>query len=148
MGRTALNGERMYIDLKPLGERMAGAGEIIRRIEARVAEVDGITLRRAVQDLTVEDRVSRIQFNIRWKTQILRTESLGSETAAESLRVRPEQDVSGSDQLDQGLASLVEIGQYCFSHRVSPLIADTLRCLRSAAVSPPCSTAEPVPRHS
>jgi len=106
---TTLNSGRMYINLKPLGERMAGAGEIIRRIEARVAEVDGITLHmQPVQDLTVEDRVSRTQFQYtledadpeelnRWAPKLL-----------ESLQVRPElRDVS-SDQLNQGLASLVE----------------------------------------
>ena len=126
---TTLNSGRMYINLKPLGERMAGAGEIIRRIEARVAEVDGITLHmQPVQDLTVEDRVSRTQFQYtledadpeelnRWAPKLL-----------ESLQVRPElRDVS-SDQLNQGLASLVEIDRNTASRMgITPqLITDTL----------------------
>jgi len=126
---STLNSGRMYINLKPLGERMAGAGEIIRRIEARVAEVDGITLHmQPVQDLTVEDRVSRTQFQYtledadpeelnRWAPKLL-----------ESLQVRPElRDVS-SDQLNQGLASLVEIDRNTASRMgITPqLITDTL----------------------
>ena len=126
---STLNSGRMYINLKPLGERMAGAGEIIRRIEVRVAEVDGITLHmQPVQDLTVEDRVSRTQFQYtledadpeelnRWAPKLL-----------ESLQVRPElRDVS-SDQLNQGLASLVEIDRNTASRMgITPqLITDTL----------------------
>jgi multidrug efflux pump len=126
---TTLNSGRMYINLKPLAERMVGAGEIIRRIEARVAEVDGITLHmQPVQDLTVEDRVSRTQFQYtledadpeelnRWAPKLL-----------ESLQVRPElRDVS-SDQLNQGLASLVEIDRNTASRMgITPqLITDTL----------------------
>ncbi|MGB4893021.1 MAG: multidrug efflux RND transporter permease subunit [Nitrospira sp.] len=126
---STLNSGRMYINLKPLGERMAGAGEIIRRIEARVAEVDGITLHlQPVQDLTVEDRVSRTQFQYtledadpeelnRWAPKLL-----------ESLQVRPElRDVS-SDQLNQRLASLVEIDRNTASRMgITPqLITDTL----------------------
>ncbi len=126
---TTLNSGRMYINLKPLAERMAGAGEIIRRIEARVADVDGITLHlQPVQDLTVEDRVSRTQFQYtledadpeelnRWAPKLL-----------ESLQQRPElRDVS-SDQLTQGLASLVEIDRNTASRMgITPqLITDTL----------------------
>ncbi|HMX92513.1 MAG TPA: efflux RND transporter permease subunit, partial [Nitrospira sp.] len=60
---TTLNSGRVYINLKPLGERVGGAGDIIRRLESRVADVEGITLHmQPVQDLTVEDRVSRTQF--------------------------------------------------------------------------------------
>ncbi len=126
---TTLNSGRMYINLKPLAERMVGAGEIIRRIESRVAEIDGITLHmQPVQDLTVEDRVSRTQFQYtledadpeelnRWAPKLL-----------ESLQVRPElRDVS-SDQLNQGLASLVEIDRNTASRMgITPqLITDTL----------------------
>ncbi|CBK43213.1 Multidrug efflux system, subunit B [Nitrospira defluvii] len=126
---TTLNSGRMYINLKPLAERMVGAGEIIRRIESRVAEIDGITLHmQPVQDLTVEDRVSRTQFQYtledadpeelnRWAPKLL-----------ESLQARPElRDVS-SDQLNQGLASLVEIDRNTASRMgITPqLITDTL----------------------
>ena len=126
---TTLNSGRVYINLKPLGERVGGAGDIIRRLESRVADVEGITLHmQPVQDLTVEDRVSRTQFQYtledadpeelnRWAPKLL-----------EHLQLRPElRDVS-SDQLNQGLASLVEIDRNTASRMgITPqLITDTL----------------------
>ena len=60
---TTLNSGRILINLKPLEERGAKAGEIIRRLQPELAKVDGITLfMQPVQDLTIEDRISRTQF--------------------------------------------------------------------------------------
>ena len=57
------NSGRIQINLKPVSERAATASAIIRRLEPRLAKVDGITLyMQPVQDLTVEDRVSRTQY--------------------------------------------------------------------------------------
>lgn len=126
---TTLNSGRMYINLKPLRERSGAAGDIIRRLEARVAAVEGLTLHlQPVQDLTVEDRVSRTQFQYtledadpeelnRWAPKLL-----------EALQQRPElRDVS-SDQLTHGLASLVEIDRNTASRMgITPqLVTDTL----------------------
>ncbi|CAE6752871.1 MAG: multidrug efflux RND transporter permease subunit [Nitrospira sp.] len=126
---TTLNSGRMYINLRPLQERSGSAGDIIRRLEARVAAVEGLTLHlQPVQDLTVEDRVSRTQFQYtledadpeelnRWAPKLL-----------ESLQQRPElRDVS-SDQLTQGLASLVEIDRNTASRMgITPqVVTDTL----------------------
>ncbi len=58
-----LNSGRISINLKPLEERSARAPEIIRRINARLAGVAGITLyMQPVQDITIEDKISRTQF--------------------------------------------------------------------------------------
>ena len=126
---TTLNSGRMYINLKPLRERSGDAGDMIRRLEARAAAVEGLTLHlQPVQDLTVEDRVSRTQFQYtledadpeelnRWAPKLL-----------ESLQQRPElRDVS-SDQLTQGLASLVEIDRNTASRMgITPqVVTDTL----------------------
>ena len=60
---TTLNSGRMLINLKPLAERRISASDVIRRLQTELEKVDGITLyMQAVQDLTVEDRVSRTQF--------------------------------------------------------------------------------------
>jgi len=49
--------------LKPLDERHVSAVEIIHRLQPELATVEGITLfLQPVQDLTVEDRVSRTQY--------------------------------------------------------------------------------------
>ncbi len=60
---TTMNSGRIQVTLKPLEERDADASEIIRRLQPRVAKVDGITLfMQPVQDLSVDTKVSRTQF--------------------------------------------------------------------------------------
>jgi multidrug efflux pump len=60
---TTLNSGRILINLKPIEERKITASDIIRRLQPELAQVPGITLfMQPVQDITVEDRVSRTQF--------------------------------------------------------------------------------------
>ncbi|MGA2631095.1 MAG: efflux RND transporter permease subunit, partial [Terriglobia bacterium] len=60
---TTLNSGRILINLKPLNERKISASDVIRRLQPELASVAGITLfMQPVQDITVEDRVSRTQF--------------------------------------------------------------------------------------
>src|SRR5271169_1078645 len=60
---TTLNSGRMLINLKPLSERSARVEDVIRGLQAKLAKVEGITLyMQPVQDLTIEDRVSRTQY--------------------------------------------------------------------------------------
>jgi len=60
---TTLNSGRIQINLKSRDERKQTASEIIRNLQPKLAQVEGITLyMQPVQDLTVEDRVSRTQF--------------------------------------------------------------------------------------
>ncbi len=58
-----LNTGRIAINLKPREERKASATEVIRRLRERVADVEGIALyMQAVQDLQIDSRVSRTQY--------------------------------------------------------------------------------------
>jgi pyruvate/2-oxoglutarate dehydrogenase complex dihydrolipoamide acyltransferase (E2) component len=58
-----LNSGRIQINLKPLDERKISALDVIRRLQPKLANIAGITLyMQPVQDLTVEDRVSRTEF--------------------------------------------------------------------------------------
>jgi len=58
-----VNSGRIQINLKRLADRDASASEVIRRLQPRLANIQGITLyMQPVQDLTVEDRVSRTQY--------------------------------------------------------------------------------------
>jgi multidrug efflux pump len=60
---TTLNSGRILINLKPLAERNVTATEVMSRLQPTLAQVEGITLyMQPVQDLTVEDRVSRTQY--------------------------------------------------------------------------------------
>ena len=71
---TTLNSGRMLITLKPIDQRDASASEIILRLQHNLAKVSGITLyMQSLQDLTMDDRVSRTQYQY----------SLGSPNAAE-----------------------------------------------------------------
>ena len=57
------NSGRIQINLKPRDERTSDVSQIIRRLSDKTQSVEGIALyMQAVQDLTVEDRVSRTQF--------------------------------------------------------------------------------------
>jgi len=60
---TTINSGRIQINLKPIEQRRITASDIIRRLQPELAQVEGITLyMQPVQDLTVEDRVSRTQY--------------------------------------------------------------------------------------
>jgi multidrug efflux pump len=60
---ATLNSGRILINLKPLDERKMSASDVIRRLQPELARVPGITLyMQPVQDISVEDRVSRTQF--------------------------------------------------------------------------------------
>jgi len=60
---TTLNAGRIQINLKPLESRDGSATDVIRRLQPELAKVDGITLyMQPIQDLTVEDIVSRTQY--------------------------------------------------------------------------------------
>ncbi len=60
---TTLNSGRVQINLKPVEQRNGSASDIIRRLQPELAKIEGITLyMQPVQDLTVEDIVSRTEF--------------------------------------------------------------------------------------
>jgi multidrug efflux pump len=61
---TTLNSGRISINLKPLEDRRhVSASDVIRRLQTNLAEVHGIHLyMQPVQDITVDDRVSRTQY--------------------------------------------------------------------------------------
>jgi multidrug efflux pump len=63
---TTLNSGRISINLKPLDERVPSgisASNVIRRLQTNLAQVKGMRLyMQPVQDITVDDRVSRTQY--------------------------------------------------------------------------------------
>jgi multidrug efflux pump len=123
---VTLNSGRILISLKPLRERRVAAIDVIRRLQPELAKVQGITLfMQPVQDLTVEDRVSRTQY------QYTLEDPDGAELAAwaprllESLRALPAlRDVS-TDQQDQGLGTAVVIDRSTAARLgVTPQVVD------------------------
>jgi multidrug efflux pump len=60
---TTLNNGRILINLKPIERRKITASDVIRRLQSKLENVQGITLyMQPVQDLTIEHRVSRTQY--------------------------------------------------------------------------------------
>jgi multidrug efflux pump len=105
-----LNSGRMLINLKSLADRSVTASDIMRRLQPKLNQVPGATLyMQAVQDLTIDDRVSRTQYQY----------SIGSPDAAlvakwTKYMVDKLQDVSGirdvtSDQQNLGLQTMITV---------------------------------------
>ncbi len=112
---TTLNSGRVLINLKPLAERGPGsqhisAVEVIRRLQPRLASVEGIKLyMQPVQDLTIEDRVSRTQYQFSVEDADPDELSAWVPKLVERLRSLPQLADVASDLQDQGLQAYVDI---------------------------------------
>jgi multidrug efflux pump len=107
---VTLNSGRIQITLKPLDERRVAAREVIERLRPRLAQVPGITLYlQPVQDLTVEDRVSRTQYQYSLESPNLTELNTWAPRLVERLRAQPVLRDVASDQQDQGLETSVRI---------------------------------------
>jgi multidrug efflux pump len=100
-----LNSGRIQINLKPRSERNSTASEIIRRLQPQLEQqVVGITLyMQPVQDLTVEDRISRTQFQYSMEDTNAQELSIWSQRLLDLLRTSPELRDVASDQQNGGL---------------------------------------------
>ena len=101
---TTLNSGRILINLKPLNERDASAIEVIRRLKPELAGVHGITLyMQPVQDLTVDAKVSRTQFQ--YTLDDPNTDELGAlaPKVIDALRTSPELHDVSTDRQNNGL---------------------------------------------
>jgi multidrug efflux pump len=109
---STLNSGRMLINLKPLEERRIGALEVIRRLQQRLADVQGIALyMQPVQDLAIEDRVSRTLYQFSVEGAEASEVSFWARGLIEKLRELPQLSDVASDQQDQGLQAYVEINR-------------------------------------
>ena len=107
---TTLNSGRILINLKPLDQRKISATDVIRRIQPELSEVAGIQLfMQPVQDLSVEDRVSRTQFQYTLEDpNIDELNSYAPRMVAE-LQKQPELRDVASDQEVQGLRATIVV---------------------------------------
>jgi multidrug efflux pump len=107
---TTLNSGRIQINLKPLADRGVSATDVIRRLRPKLARVPGISLyMQPVQDLTVDDRVSRTQYQFTLEDPSPDELNEVVREIMPRLQARPElADVATDQQLD-GLASALSI---------------------------------------
>ena len=101
---TTLNSGRIQINLKPLAVRKISASDVIRRLQPTLDKIDGITLfMQPVQDLSVEDRVSRTQFQYSLEDVDSKELSYWVPRFIDRLKKLPELRDVASDQLNGGL---------------------------------------------
>jgi len=104
------NAGRIQINLKPRNDRPDDASAIIRRLQPELAKVDGITLyMQPVQDLTVEDRVSRTQFQYSIEDADAQELAQWTPRLVAKLRTLPELRDIATDQLNNGLRTNITI---------------------------------------
>ncbi len=107
---TTLNSGRIQITLKPLDQRKISATEVIRRLQPKVDSVQGIQLfLQPLQDLTVEDRVSRTEFQ--YSLEDPNQAELAQYTRQMVDELSKEKDINdvASDLQDQGLGATLVI---------------------------------------
>ncbi|PAW67101.1 MAG: multidrug transporter subunit MdtC [Opitutia bacterium Tous-C1TDCM] len=129
---STLNSGRMLINLKPHGERRDSAAQVIDRLREAAREVPGIALYlQPIQELTIEDRVSRTQFQFtltspdeellhNWVPQLIGR-----------LQEQPELADVASDLQNRGLQAYLEIDRNAAS-RLGVTVAEIDDALYSA----------------
>ncbi|MBA6136934.1 MULTISPECIES: MdtB/MuxB family multidrug efflux RND transporter permease subunit [Pseudomonas] len=101
---ATLNSGRVLINLKPHGERDVTASEVIRRLQPQLDRVVGIRLfMQPVQDLSIEDRVSRTQYQFSLSSPDADLLAQWSSKLVQALQQRPELTDVASDLQDKGL---------------------------------------------
>src|SRR5450830_19897 len=109
---TTLNSGRMLINLKPKAQRSDDMQTIMARLQDTLAEVSGITLyMQPVQDLTIEDRVSRSQYQFIMEDADQKLLATGVDRMLQRLRLSPMLKDVTSDIQDRGLQVYLEINR-------------------------------------
>ena len=123
---TTMNSGRIQINLKPLAERGASASAIIRRLQPELAKVEGITLfMQPVQDLTVEDRVSRTQYQYSLEDPDGRELAQWAPRFIDRLHQLPQLRDVASDQQSNGLEARLTLDRTTASRLgITPLDLD------------------------
>ncbi|HEX5126730.1 MAG TPA: MdtB/MuxB family multidrug efflux RND transporter permease subunit [Rhodocyclaceae bacterium] len=107
---AALNSGRMLINLKPLSQRSSRAPAIIDRLQPQLAKLPGVSIYlQPLQDLTIEDRVSRTQYQFTLQTTDPQLLSDWMPKLVNKLQTLPQLSEVTSDLLDKGLQAYVTI---------------------------------------
>ena len=108
---TTMNSGRIQITLKSLEERGdVTAADVIRRLNSKLGQVPGIQLfMQPVQDLTVEDRISRTQYQYALDAPDKALLDKWVPLLVDKMKALPELRDVASDQQNNGLGLLVDI---------------------------------------
>ncbi|WP_303636923.1 multidrug efflux RND transporter permease subunit [Stenotrophomonas tuberculopleuritidis] len=106
---ATLNTGRLLIELKPHGDR-DGAAVVMERLQQRVSKIPGITLYlQPVQELGIEDRISRTQYQFTLTTPEQQTLETWTPKLLQALRQQPALRDVASDLQMQGRQARVSI---------------------------------------
>jgi multidrug efflux pump len=121
-----LNSGRMLINLKPLNQRKLNASDVIRRLQPNLEKIEGITLyMQPVQDITVDDRVSRTQYQYTLEDPDSNELNLWTAKLLDKLKQIPELEDLATDQQTQGLAASLVIDRVTASRMgITPNMID------------------------
>jgi multidrug efflux pump len=107
---TTTNSGRMSINLKPLEQRDLSASDVIRRLQTKVGKVQGIQVfMQPVQNITVDDRVSRTQYQYTLEDPDQNELNLWTNRFVDKLKQLPELEDVATDQQPGGLAVQLDI---------------------------------------
>jgi multidrug efflux pump len=102
---TTLNSGRMSINLKPVAERKLSASDVIRRLQTNLNQVEGVELfMEPVQNITVDDRVSRTQYQYTLEDPDPNELNLWTGRLVDKMKQLPQLADVATDQQTGGLA--------------------------------------------
>jgi len=106
---TTLNSGRIQIDLKPIEQRHESASQVITRLQRLAQSVPGMQLYlQPIQDLTVDDRVSRTQYQYTLEDPDLNELNEWTTQLVTAIRKLPEVSDVATDQQPNGVSADLE----------------------------------------
>jgi multidrug efflux pump len=126
---TTTNSGRLSINLKPLNQRDLSAADVIRRLEPKLdKQVEGIQLfMQPVQNITVDDRVSRTQYQYTLEDPDQNELNLWTNRFVKKLTALPELEDVATDQQVGGLAVSLVIDRVTASRLgIAPTTIDNM----------------------
>ncbi len=107
---TTLNSGRFSINLKPLAQRDLSAADVIRRLQGKLAQVDGIQLfMQPVQNISVDDRVTRTQYQYTLEDPSQAELDLWTNRFVAKLKQLPDLEDVATDQQSGGMAANINV---------------------------------------
>ena len=134
---SSINSGRILLNLKPHGERSQSATEIISELEQQVQAVTGIKgWFQSVQELSIEDRVSRTQYQFTLSTPEHQVLSQWLPELLAALQQRPELSEVAHDLQYEGLQAYIDIDRTAAAPRGRGAASGTAGRHRTGAVRP------------
>jgi multidrug efflux pump len=123
---TTMNSGRFSINLKPLSQRDLSASDVIRRLQGKLAQVQGVELyMQPVQDISVDDRVTRTQYQYTLEDPSQSELNMWTTRFVNKLKQLPDLEDVATDQQTGGSSTFINIDRVTASRLgVAPTTVD------------------------